>query len=352
MKTKNIKAGDYVVARELTSNPDLSKAKHFVVCVQRVDTNSVSGWLERDDPRGPRREQIEVQSKQIILNLGPTPAPGKVYGCDVSRLWVKTFEHPFWGPIHFYTKLDKDAILMLRKALDSTAKTVEKLRLEPYADLFHTEIRAKSGKWAGMYVHSKNEGECRIWYAPEWAQKSMPTMQYIILHEFGHVLRHHGLTDTRLRAKWLKLYNQSVAKNVVEKASLKSYLRSLVAMHSRDDQASFQECLRNITAESEEDQKNVHAVLKWFRDIHRLSARDLEVLWSADQMDHIEKLWPTDHLDISKLDPLVSEYALKNVEELWAESFALYANKTKLPQKVVTLLEHSLSVIRDNASKL
>jgi hypothetical protein len=69
-------------------------------------------------------------------------------------------------------------------------------------------------------------------------------------------------------------------------------------------------------------------------------------------MDHIEKLWPTDHLDISKLDPLVSEYALKNVEELWAESFALYANKTKLPQKVVTLLEHSLSVIRDNASKL
>ena len=127
---------------------------------------------------------------------------------------------------------------------------------------------------AGMYVHSKNEGECRVWYAPEWAQKSMPTMQYIILHEFGHVLRYHGLTDTRLRAKWLKLYNQSFAKNVVEKASLKSYLRSLIEMHSSDDQASFQECLRNITAESEEDQKNVHAVLKWVRDIHRLSAGD------------------------------------------------------------------------------
>jgi hypothetical protein len=351
MKTKNIKPGDYIVGRELTSKTDPSKIKHFVICVTAVDPDSVMGWLERDDPRGPRRDQLEVQSKQIVLNLGPKPTPGKVYGCDVGRLWVKTFEHPFWGPIHFYTKLDKDCVLMLRKALDSTAKTVEKLKLESYVDLFHTEIRAKSGKYAGMYLHSKEEGQCRVWYAPEWAQQSMPTMQYVILHEFGHVLRYHGLTDTRLRSKWLKLYNRSVAKNIVDKSTLKGYLKSIVSMHGQDENASFQECVRNITSESEDDQRNMRAVLKWFRDIHRLSPKDLEVLWSADQVEHIEKLWPTDHLDISKLDPLVSEYALKNVEELWAESFAMYANKTKLPQKVVTLLEHSLSVVRDNAPR-
>lgn len=335
--------GDYVVA---TAEAKETKTKFYLVKVTKIDADSLYGFIETDNPAGPNRDTTDVSAGNVLLNLGPKPRPGKVYGVDTGHIWLKTFEHEFWGPVHVFTRMDAETLNLVRKGLDSTAHIIKKLKLERYVDHIHTELREAKGKWAGMYNHAK-EGPSRIWYAPEKAMGSLDAMKNVILHEFGHVLRYNGLTNNGVRASWLKLYNRSVAKNIVDKKTLRTYFQDLSIEYNNDPEMRLNEALKAIGPE-EEDQKNLRAVLKWFKDIHRLGPKDLEILMSAGQLDHLEKLWPSSSIDVSKLDPLVSEYALKSVEELFAESFALYATGVKLPERVTKLLERSLSIIRQN----
>jgi hypothetical protein len=55
----------------------------------------------------------------------------------------------------------------------------------------------------------------------------------------------------------------------------------------------------------------------------------------------VEKVWPTDLIKSGDRDILVTEYATKNVEELFAEAVAnfYYGN---LPDKIKELVEDSL----------
>ena len=340
-QTTNI--GDFVVA---ISKAKESRERFYLLRVTKIDADSLYGFVETDNPAGPQRETVDVAASNVLLNLGPKPRPGKVYGVDTGHIWLKTFQHEFWGSVHVFTRMDAETLNLVRKGLDSTAHILKKLKLERYVDHIHTELREAKGKWAGMYNHAK-EGPSRIWYAPEKAMGSLDAMKNVILHEYGHVLRYNGLTNNDMRASWLKLYNRSVAKNIVDKTTLRRYFQDLSIEYNNDPEIRLAEALKSI-AQEDEDQKNLRAVLKWFKDIHRLGPKDLEILLSAGQLDHLEKLWPSDSLDVSKLDPLVSEYALKSVEELFAESFALYATGIKLPERVTKLLERSLSIIRNN----
>lgn len=328
----NFEEKDYVVCQEKKGKPWLARVHHV-----GNDT------LEVVPEKGVQHKwrSVTVEPSQVVVNLGSKPYGGQVYGCDTNNLYRKTIDHEFWGQIHFFIKPDKTTLKVLSRGLDDAAKIVDKLKLGDFTSVFDTEIRAKKGKWAGMYRHSK-KGRHTVWYAPEWAQNSRSTMENVVLHEFGHVVRFNGVTDVRLRAKWVSMFQNSIANIEVTEKHLDSLLKDLKS--ASPEEGSFQGTLKLVQEDMPVRAKK--ALLEWLRQTHKLQGRDLEVLWKSDHMDKIEEYWPTHIVDTHDLKPIVSEYACVNPEELFAESFAMHAQGKVLPKKVVALLEHSLEVAR------
>jgi hypothetical protein len=321
----------------------------FLIKTTSVDEKNVNGILEKGRHLGTK--SVSISHKDVVADLGLKPHPGKLYGVDTANLFRKTFEHDFWGQIHFFIAMNKEEINKLRKALDNTGNKLRKLGLDHYTENLYTEIRAKQGKWAGKYIHSGKEKVAnKIWYAPEWAQGSIPTLEYCMYHEFGHVLRYNGLTSKVVRAQWQTLYQTTVMPIVIQQKEVKKileYLRTEIESTELD----LPQVLKNYVEENEDTDEaavKIKAILRWLKQIHRVSIKELSVLWDTKKMKTLESLWPTSSVDTNKLSPLVTEYATVSVEELFAESFALYCTGKKLPAKVQELLEKSLSIIKQN----
>lgn len=334
---------DYIVAED-------KYAKPFLAQVQEISTDNKTLTAIVEEGRHIKPNTVTLNRKRVLVSLGKDPKPGKVYGIDVANLYRRSFTHEFWGTVHFFVKPSPEDMKLLRKALDDVGTAIEKLKLGGYVDVIHTQIRAKKGKYAGMYVHAK-EGR-HVWYAPECASGSILEMKNIVAHEYGHVLRFNGLTLPKARAKWLELFRVSVLPVVVPEKTLRSMFKAIKSGKDSSSEGSLASVLKEFEEQANDNNYAIYlsALSRWFRQVHHMSPKDLETLWDADKVDVIEELWPTSSIDTSKLDPIVSEYATKNVEELFAEAFTCYVAKKKLPKKVESLLEASLSVIRQGAS--
>jgi hypothetical protein len=66
----------------------------------------------------------------------------------------------------------------------------------------------------------------------------------------------------------------------------------------------------------------------------------------------VEDLWPEKDVDKNELNPIVSEYACKNPEELFAEAFSFSLVGKKLPKSVGKLLDKTLSYAKDRIKKI
>lgn len=331
-----MKEKDYIIAQMKGNKP-------FLAQVKEIDDKTlvvIPDLLRYQEPR-----EIEITKKDVVVRLGADPIPGKVYGVDVSNVYRKTFSHEFWGPIHFFVKPEKAVVDRLKLSLDTCGKKLDKLGMREYTTRFQTEVRAEKGKYAGMYQH-RQENKSIVWYAPDKAT-NQEEMDYIVYHEFGHVLRFNGLNRVKLRAKWQKLFQQSITPTLVTKKYL-SGLWDHVKL-SADGEASLGSVIKEFQQEEDETTSYLKALSRWFKQVHHISPRDLQVLWEANDLDTIEQLWPLGSIDTSKLSPLISDYATKNVEETFAEAFAYHMIGKKLPAHVEKLLEKSLSVIKDAA---
>jgi hypothetical protein len=327
---------DYLIA-------EVKGGKPFLAQVKEIDDKTLV--VIPDHQRYVEERTIEITKRDILVRLGANPKPGKVYGVDVANVYRKSIAHDFWGVIHFFVKPEKEVLQRLKIGLDHTANKLDKMGFREYTTRFQTEIRAKKGKYAGMYQH-RPDNKSLVWYAPEMSE-DQKTMNYIIFHEFGHVLRFNGLKSVKTRARWQRLFQQSIAPIVVSR----KWLDGLQA-HIKDS-AEAEASLGSIIKEYQKDEDETDAYLKalsrWFKQVHHISPRDLQVLWEANDLETITSLWPTSSIDTSKLSPLITEYATKNVEETFAESFAFYMMDMKLPGHVEKLLEKSLSIIKDAA---
>ena len=327
---------DYIVAEARGGKP-------FLAQIKKIDEKTLI--VIPDHMRYAEERTIEVTKRDVLVRLGPNPKPGKVYGVDVSNIYRKSVSTDFWGPIHFFVKPEKEVLNRLKVGLEFTGGKLDKMGFREYTTRFQTEIRAKKGKYAGMYAH-RPDNKSLVWYAPDMSE-DQKTMNYIIFHEFGHVLRFNGLRSVKTRARWQRLFQQSIAPIVVSK----KYLTGLHS-HIKDNaesESSFGSIIKDYQKDEDETSAYLKALGRWFRQVHHISPRDLQVLWEANDLETIDNLWPTSSIDTSKLSPLITEYATKNVEETFAESFAYYMMGMKLPGHVEKLLEKSLSIIKDAA---
>lgn len=328
-----MKNGQYVIIKQKEDKP-------FLALIEKIKEGKDKVYVAPEKNIQYGRNVIDVSRKDIKVVLGTNPLPGRVHGFDLNNLFRKTINHSFWGPIHFFIKPDEDTMKVLKKALDSSAKIVDKLGLGMFANgVFETEIRAKTGKYAGKYIHGGKDKPNKVWYAPEFAHGDQDAMEYVILHEFGHVLRFNGVLSKKLRAKWIRLYQKTIEQVKVPAKDLSAILSDIAG--EEEDQVSFNKALSN--AMSDRHPRFKKAILQWLKETHKIGTQELEVMWKASNVRDIGQYWPDHLIDTHDLKPKVTEYATKSVEELFAECFAFYAQKKKLPEVCVTLLEESIS---------
>lgn len=333
--------GHYVVAMN-----DSNAKKPVLFKVDSIHKGIVTGIVEKDPHIKEKRLTVEVPLKNVVLSLGEDPFPGKVYGHDVSMLYRGRKTHEFFGPLYWFYAPEKEVGAQLMKAFDKVAKTLKQNRVDfivQPASCIWEIIPYNGEKYAGMYQRSKNveKNPHRLQIRPE----IMPSTDYpyVIHHELGHHLHYEFVTGKKINAQWIQLFNTSIAVEQIKKDKSVELLEGLLTQE--DPPSAYKANL------SEEDTVIYKLILQYINKEHSVSVKELDILFEADYRDEIRSVWPVRGIPKKDLAPIVSEYATKNVRELFAESFAFRMAGKKLPKAVESLLDKSMSYARSNYEK-
>jgi hypothetical protein len=340
MALKNIEIGDYVIAKQAV------KGKPFLMKVERFDKSIVYGIHEKNSHVRQLRKEVEIPTDNIVLPLGKTPHPGTVHGCNVSGLYKGKKAHPQFGNLYWFYKPEPEIGERIVKSFNRAYKTLKTNRLDFIVDPASCiwEIHPDDGaKYAGMYRRSRDPSKNpnRLLVKPEIMTPDQ--FQYVVLHELAHHMHSEFVTGTKLNGEWLRLYDSSIVVADIKKEKSVEILENLLGQESLP--SDFKGQL------DEHDTIAWKWIMKSIRTNHKLSVKELDILFEADFKEDIRTIWPVRGVTSSDLAPIVTEYATKNVRELFAEAVSLHLTGTKLPKNVVALVEKSLSYARSNYEK-
>jgi hypothetical protein len=346
-----IKPNDYLIAevQGRATEEEASKApKRYFLKAYKVVDDEVYGFLEDPTPH-LKREKITVTKDQVILNLGPTPAKGSVYGFDVSDLYLGAKQHDSFGDVHFFVKPPKEQRAKMSESMDRIARRLRKIGLENLLNLpIAFEVRNKRGKYAGMFHMSKDADKKphRIELFPD---ADVPSYDYLLAHELGHPLHMVVLKDHRkLNADWIRLYNQSIRPRVIERERVIQLRKALAAQEEAP--GSWGRAL--VAEEGDEAKAELKLIFRWISQVHSLTVQELDQLWDeGDGKNDVVELWPTTELKSKDIKPLVSEYSTVSPKELFAEAMAYDLTGRELPKQVKKLLERSYALARIELKK-
>jgi hypothetical protein len=331
-----LEKGNYAIG--LNRNK-IGKPKPFLFKINSVSRDTVIGVLEKNRHIQKQKYTFELPIKDIIVSLGNDPHPGKVHGQDTSILYRGKTIHDDFGDLYWFYRPESTVKEDVKSGFKKAAKCLKQNRLDFLIndDNCVWEILPFNGeKYAGCYIRSKDSEKSpnRYQIRPE----IMPSSEYpyVILHEIGHHFHHEYLTGKKINASWVRLYNTSIAKDVIKKDKLQELLEGLI-----EQKEHLPSEYKTIL--SEEDTQSYRYILKAINDQHSLSVKELDLLFEADYLDDIKAIWPKRDLSLKMFAPIVSQYACKSVAELIAESFSMFLLKKKLPDDVHDLLDKSLS---------
>lgn len=323
------------------------KPKTFLFKVGSLDKGIVTGVLEKNCHIQQLRNTIELPTKDIVVNLGADPFPGKVHGQDTSVLYRGRKEHDSFGTINWFYKPEKEVTTSLNAAFNKCYTTLKQNKLDFIVDPLNCiweSLPFNGEKFAGMYIRSNDveKKPHRFQIRPE----IMPATDYpyVIYHELGHHLHFEYMTGKKLNASWIRLYNTSIKVSAIKREKAQELLDGLLGQ-SENMPSDFKSVL------SEEDSLIYKLILKAIGHRHSLSVKELDLLFEAEYYEDIKAIWPTRGISIRELAPIISDYATKNYKETIAEAFAFYMTKKKLPKEVHSLLEKSISYGRANSEK-
>ncbi len=327
-----INQGDYVICSQ-------AQGKDYLVKALADTKGDLEAVCERLCHIPSQRQTLTVSSKDLVLNLGPKPKAGKVWGIDLTNLYYTKKVHDTFGSMFFFYKPDKEVVRNLWAGLDKAYKILDKLGL---AFVLERDITweilpaAKTEKYAGMYIRRvKGENVIeRIQIKPESVTSA--ELPYVILHELAHCIDANYVTSRKLKALWLRLFTTSIKVATVQKSMSAELLNML--MDQPNVPSDFKSSL------DEEQTVAFKCIMRTIQSVNALSIKELDVLFDAQMFDDIKAVWPLRTIPRKDIAPIVSDYATKNVRELFAESFSHhYTKRTKIPEAVVKLLERTIS---------
>lgn len=304
----------------------LATAKRPVLAqIAEVSGSDLRGKLVETEKQDPK--PVTFSRKDILANLGKRPKPGTVFGIKVEIL-QKTIPHDRFGEIRIYRELDQKQTSAILSGIDVFCKKAKKFGCLGLST--HVEVRNPHGKYLGYYKYNPKATQDILalrlpkTYSPD-------EFLYIMSHEYGHGV-YHRMSNARTRSKWIRLYHSYVVLSSVKKEELRALLSDIKEAGS----------LRRFTKSSDENANLVlKYCLKYISSVHNLSKHHIETMLTVSE--DIEEFWPTSALAVSDKTLVITDYARKSVEELFAESFAYFFNGRMLPKKIDKTMRSTLS---------
>lgn len=334
-----ISRGDYFVAKQEGGKDYLARA------LEDSHGKSVESLLEKNCHIQSMRHTMTVAMSDVVVVLGSDPHPGNVYGHAVGAVFRKRLSHKEFGDVFFFYRPEKQVITDLSESMKKTALRLQKFDLGFLIDDVVYEVLPYHGeKYAGRFIMAKNEKiPKRIQIRPEIMPAS--EYEYVLHHELGHNLHLAYCREShKLNANWLKLFNTSIRVDSIKKDKSQQLLDALVGGDERP--SDFKRRL------DEDDALSFKWIIRTIGQVNGLSIQDLDTLFEAEMKEEITKVWPVRNIPHKELAPIVSEYAAVNYKELFAESFAFYMTKKKLPEPIVKLLEKTISYAKANHDRI
>lgn len=268
---------------------------------------------------------FDLVLSEVVANLGKSPSVGSVYGLQIEPLRERIASN-FWGEIQIFCELDdkrrKDVQLELKEA---RAK-VEKLNLPPLPLL--TQIKTRNSKMLGFYKY-RPKADADILCVK--VEEDICDMQYKLGHEYAHGIWFRNFLP-KMRMAWVNMYHDSLDIAEVTDAELTTIL---------DDLKTYGD-LPGFLKENPDLAATMRAVFRHIKQTHSLEKSHFQMALMLGE--DIEQYWPSS-LELAEKQVLLTEYAQKSPEELWAEAFGLKFSGKKLPAKIDALLEKCLRTL-------
>jgi hypothetical protein len=332
---------DYVVVQTKSERP---KPTYTLVKVTSFSGSTINGRLEVNPHIKP--QTVSFPTSDIVVNLGASPAPGKVYGVDTSNIYRKTLNHPAFGEVHFMCKPTPSEIKKLDSAMKSLHVKLKKNKLlfliEDGSTTFEVVDHAYS-KYAGMFRMSKNRDRAPSRISVCASANALATIgvddyEYVLAHELGHALHfHHIKSFPTLDAAWLRAYTNSVTPRIVDR-DLTHKLKGLLL--------SERSVSGSLAMIPEEDMEAAKLCFRWVNTTCGLKAKDLDLLLETGKDQTLTELWPSWELVLRELKPKLTLYSTKSYMELFAESFAYWITGKTLPAKLQSLMDKTVAASR------
>ncbi len=319
----NINKGDFLVVEVA--------GKRHLMKVREQEGKEVTGLNQKmkrsADGRYEKKLPFTVRKSNIIVNLGKAPMPGTVYGVKIEPLYRRETTNTC-GDILFFVDFDDKLVARTKKSL---IKTYKKLKAKNLGGVpAEIEIRKAEGKYAGYYSFLPKAENDVLCIKPNFEMMTPSDLDYVIAHEYAHGIWFRMMRPDNI-AKWIALYDKHMALTSVGEEDLQEVLNEVTDAGSV--RAYMKEC-------DEETLLIVKAALRHIRSVHGVDRKHLDMLLRHSHP--IEEYWP-EYVEFSEKNVMVSEYAQKSPEELFAEAFAFWFTGKNLPTEVRKLLDRSLS---------
>ena len=348
-----VNEGDYVVAFKPATDGEREKSpRPRVWKVLRRNSRDINARLE-DDPH-VKKIQSTIALSKILANLGKDPAPGVVYGTDLSARYLGTKRVDDTITFHVFHRPAKDQLEAFFAGFARVRRRLEKERIGHL--LFENvsfELRPKKGGHSGYFKYAPRDPvPIHIAYCLDYLGEYKP--DYLVLHEFGHLIEWKLREYKSLWAAWQAVHAASIFPEHVPPEKCQMLLRTLLATRDAAGQSDVPSKGTTPTIKAwraeleEEDRPHASAVLRWIAQHRKVRPPELQNLLTLNKDKLVQAIWPNEAIETKhSIKPVLSEYATENVSETFAEAFALSFTGTKIPEPIQKLLDKTLTTLRE-----
>lgn len=274
--------------------------------------------------------KVPVDDKTVVANLGPNPKPGKAYGVGCEPI-LKHVHLDLIGDVFFFRHMKKLERKALLKSYSKAAKLFNDLDVWPYKTFVsYIMPYRKSSMYAGTYHWYKTEtrkDELTL-FTDDYNNKDRTL--YVFAHELAHAVWFNRLDDD-LRCDWIEAYNENLDK-------MKFGSNKLVDIRKTLKDAGSIAVYKKMC--DPEDKEVLGEILRFIARVHKLHPSNINALIASGRS--IKSIWPTDPVELSKKNVLITEYANESPEEFFAEAMALHLTGTKMPKSIRSLIDATL----------
>ena len=268
----------------------------------------------------------------VLADVGTNPAFGSVFGVRTETYW-KSINHPQWGDVHFWRRLEKDERIVLKEALSEAHALLHRHGLVPKDFWVEFQIRnnssSKQGTWkAGKAADDVVEPDTIVLCPKGFPDKE--ELLSLIMHELGHMVWHHFLKKVRI-AQWIDFYTQLTKLEHVDVQPIVNAIQSNRPQGLLDFYLLFEE--EQIPA--------IKQCVKRILELWKLKEHHLDKMLAAGS--DVTHLFVGKEIEVCGKQDMLTEYSQTSPEEMWAEAFSLWITGHKLPELWIQKIEYTLS---------